>query len=69
MHLQIWTVLFFGFLLGFGAAMGVASFCMMSDYSTAIAAWLRRQAGKLERESVAAAPGLDPEPLNHGHEP
>lgn len=50
MKFSWYTPLIFGALVGFGAAMGVTTFCMMSEYSLRIAAYLRKLAERIEKQ-------------------
>ena len=48
-----WQPVLVGALLGFGAAMGVTCFCLVSEMSINLAKYLRRLADRLDRHVEA----------------
>lgn len=55
---QVVNVVALGFVLGFGSAAGVLSFCMVSGHAVTITRWLRQRALALNRWSKREARNL-----------
>lgn len=46
--INLWTPIIVGALLGFGAAAGVVSFCLLSEMSILMQRYVRRKMAQLE---------------------